>query len=978
MSELRINLLGPFTVTINEIPAEFRTDALRALLVYLAVHQGAPQRRDTLAGLLSPDRPNKEALTYLRNRLTRLRRALGDDEATPPWFEIDRKQITLRTGSDIVIDVAHFEQHLQTVENHAHRQLAGCPTCLAELQAAVDLVRGELLAGLNFPSDMWEAWLVTQREHFQQRALEAMTLLREALLAQGAWNEVLAVAQRQLALEPWLEAGHRDLMLAFYQLGDRNAALAQFEQCEQQLWDELGAQPEAETQRLRQQIFDQALPQLGEVTTPNNLPLQASRFFGRQTEQAHLLQRLVDPTYRLITLVGTGGVGKTRLAIEVGQQVKASFPDGVWFVSLVAIKGGAEQIKIAVGEAAGLAEADKQLTGEQVLAILRDKQVLLILDNCDGVLDEIDFIPDWLKRATQVAILATSREPLNFEAESVVMLDGLPAGEAVIDEAKIGALDLQAAEAMFAERGQMARNDFIISTENLTQVRHICALVDGLPLGIALAAAWVRRRSLPQIIDSIGQSLDFLSTRLRDIDPRHRSMRAVFETSWALLEAEGQDVLAALSVFPSSFSADAAKQVAGAQFIDLDLLCEKSLLQQQQDSERYSMHSLVRQFAADKLADRTPEVNRAFADYFVHFVRDHQTDYGELKPEWANLLAAIRKAHGLKAWPLVLDLVQALDEPWFRQVRFSDMRIGLGLALAAASALEDQPALARTQLRLAEIEIEIDDYQLAETRLEEAIKNFVNLEDTLGLAESQYLLGVIKSEQAEDEKALILFEASQQTFEAAEDWLGVAKNLNLSAICHLTLNQDVESAYRNLEQSMALQHQLSKSACYVETLRFLGRVHLMSGAYDEAERCLSEASQISRQLDDLGEYAAVLYEQTVLYRLQQQNDEALALGYDCLGSFKKQGSLRWEGIVKVQLGLLHQTQKAYQPAQTLLNEALAIFVELEDPYEQAYLYFYLHELYAEIGEIVESAKAKAQALALNRELNDSQLVAWLA
>ncbi|MCB0088625.1 MAG: AAA family ATPase, partial [Caldilineaceae bacterium] len=149
------------------------------------------------------------------------------------------------------------------------------------------------------------------------------------------------------------------------------------------------------------------------------------RFFGREAEQTHLLRRLADKHTRLITLVGAGGVGKTRLALEVGQGIKANFPDGVWLVGLTAIKGEAEEIKMAIGEAAALGQGAKQLTGEQVLAILRDKRLLLILDNCEGVLDELDFIPHWLNRAPGIVILATAREPLNFRVEAVVLLEGL-------------------------------------------------------------------------------------------------------------------------------------------------------------------------------------------------------------------------------------------------------------------------------------------------------------------------------------------------------------------------------------------------------------------------------------------------------------------------------------------------------------------------------------------------------------------------
>jgi predicted ATPase/DNA-binding SARP family transcriptional activator len=978
-------MLGPLTVQVGGQPAAFRTDAERALLAYLAAHQGIPQRRDTLAGLLSPDRTDQEALTYLRNRLTRLRSSLGDDRAKPPWLAVDRKEIALRAGHDIGIDLTEFAQRLAAVESHPHRQLAGCPTCLAHLQAAVNLVRGELLAGLNFPSELWESWLVAQREHVQQRALDAMTRLREARIALGEWPAVLEIAQAQLGLEPWLEAAHRARMQALVQLGDRNAALAQYEECVHLLWDELGVEPEDETTELFERIKaeDGLQPSTFHFPPspfPDNLPLPSGRFFGREAEQNHLLQRLVDPAYRLITLVGTGGIGKTRLALEVGQQVKASYPDGVWFVGLDAVKGGAEQIKIAVGEAAGLGQAGlgqaglgqagKQLTGDQVLAILRDKRLLLILDNCEPVLDEIGFIAGWLRRVPGLVILATSREPLNLGAEAVVLLEGLPTGEKGF---KLG--EMAAAEALFAAQAEMALAGFVVSAENLPQVRQVCRLVDGLPLGIALAAAWVRRRSLAQIIDSIEQSLDFLSSRQRDADPRHRSMRAVFETSWQMLAAREQAVLAALAVFPATFTAEAAAAVSGGTLTDLDLLCEKSLLQQDVTQARYAMHSLLRQFAGEKLASRAGDVAQAFVDYFYQYARNHQHDYAQLQPEWANFSAAIGKAHGLAGWQTVLDFVRVLDEPWFRQIRFQEMRAGLVLAVDAARALGDQAALAGTLLRLGEIEVELNDYAVAEAHLADALQRFSRLEESLDIAQSKYLLGRIKQEQAQDDEALALFEESRQIFADEQEWLWVAKNLNLMAVHHIKKYEDFPTASTYLEQAAELQRQQPLTFRYIETLRYLARTEVRTAGFAAAEDHLVEAAAVSRQQNNLGEYAAVLYERVILCKRRGQFDQGLVFGYECLANFKQVGLLRWEALIKTQLGLLHQARQEYPQGVASIQEGLEIFCELEDLYEQAFSHFYLSQLYAQIGDTGQSLAAKEQAQRLSQVLNDPHLQA---
>lgn len=965
---LEIDLLGFFQVRVSGHIAPFRTDAERVLLAYLAAQQGIGQRRDSLAGLLSPERPDIEALTYLRNRLSRLRTALGDEHARPSWFDADRKQIALRHGDDILIDLSRFEEHLAAVEAHAHRQLADCPSCLARLQAAVQFVRGELLAGLNFPSEPWQSWLLTQREHYHMRALEALSWLREARLLHGDWAAVLDIAQRQLSLEAWIEPAHRAIMIAHYQRGDRAAALAQYEQCQQSLWDELGVEPEEETQQLRQRILDHELLVLGRPHIPDNLPIYSGLFFGRETEQAQLLQRLVDPGYRLISIVGAGGMGKTRLAIELGKQLKASFPDGVYFVALDTISGASEQIKIGIGEAIAREQHGQQITGDQVFGMLRDKRILLIFDNCELVLDELAFIAEWLRRAAQLTILATSREPLNLQAESVILLDGLG----------IGGRTISAAEAMFAERGHMAWDGFVVSAEQRPLVLQICELLNGSPLGIALAAAWVRRRSLAQIRDGISHSLDFLSTRLRDIDPRQRSMRAVFETSWQLLKPEEQEVLAALSVFPAPFTFQAAVAVTGARLPELDTLCEKSLLQQQQEPERYHMHSLLRQFAAEKISTPSPNIDRAFVDYFYQFASTYQHDYDALQPEWPNLAASISKAHGLGAWQRVLELVQHLDEPWFRQIRFNDMREGLTLALDAASSLHDQQALARTLLRLGQIEMELNIYADAEAHLLEATRQYTHMEDSLGIAQAKYLLGRIKNEQAQDEQALALFEESRDIFEKEQDLAGVARNLNLIAVCQAKRYRNFELAQLYLEQSVALQEQLALSPTNIETFRNLARVTAWTDNYGAAEQHLARALALSKRLADLGEYAAVLYEYMLIYKRRHQYDAALEAGYEALESFKKLGSLRWEALIKTQLGLLHQTRQQHDQSQAFLNEALELFYELGDIYEQAYCYYYIFRLHEDRGEMEHSSKAREQARRLNMELNDPQLSERLA
>jgi tetratricopeptide (TPR) repeat protein len=389
------------------------------------------------------------------------------------------------------------------------------------------------------------------------------------------------------------------------------------------------------------------------------------------------------------------------------------------------------------------------------------------------------------------------------------------------------------------------------------------------------------------------------------------------------------------------------------------------------------MHSLLRQFAADKLADRKTAVDRAFVDYFYQFANKYQADYAELQPEWRNFLAGISKAHALAAWQTVLDFVQVLDEPWFRQIRFNDMREGLALALDAAKNLQDQPALARTLLRLGEIETELNNYAPAEAHLAQAMQLLMHLEESLGIAQANYLYGRIQMEQAKDDNALRLFEESRRIFTEEKDWLGVARNLNLIALCHMKQNPDFHTAQKNLEQSVMIQKQLPPSPIYVEGLRYLARIKGAFGDFHSAENDLIEAANVSRKLQDIGEYAAVLFDRTVLCKRQNQVDAGLQYGYECLNSVQQLGSLRWEGLIKTQLAILHQSQQNHQQALLLLCDGLQIFVELGDLYEQAYAHYYLFKLHNKMGEISQSEQAKQQAVQLNESLNDPQLRAVL-
>jgi DNA-binding SARP family transcriptional activator len=257
MSRLEIQLLGPTQVRLDGQPITgYRADTAQALLAYLAMHAGTPCRRTSLAGLLWSDYDESSALTNLRQALRRLRTAIGDSERTPPFLQVTRTTIALNPKSDHWLDVDAFSEALDAVRSHAHRRPETCAVCAERLAEAVELYRGEFLAGFSLDSALFEEWMVVERERLHGQALQALGHLAAYHEAQGEFQEAVRYARRQLELEPWREEAHRALMRALALSGQRSAALAQYEACREVLREELGVEPAEETRALYERIRD--------------------------------------------------------------------------------------------------------------------------------------------------------------------------------------------------------------------------------------------------------------------------------------------------------------------------------------------------------------------------------------------------------------------------------------------------------------------------------------------------------------------------------------------------------------------------------------------------------------------------------------------------------------------------------------------------------------------------------------------------
>lgn len=347
----------------------------------------------------------------------------------------------------------------------------------------------------------------------------------------------------------------------------------------------------------------------------HNLPTQLTPFIGREAELASLKALLADDRNRLITILAPGGMGKTRLALEAARQVVHAFPHGIYFVALDRISSP-ELIVQSVSEVLPISLASNEDPKTRVLDYLRDKTILLVMDNFEHVVDGATFVQDILQVAPRVQILTSSRLKLNLMPETIFNVEGLAMGEH--DLKKNSALQL------FDQSARRVRPDFELNDSTMPAASKICRLVEGMPLAIVLAGAWVDTLSLDEIAAEVEVGLDMLATEKRDMPDRQRSVRAVIEASWSQVDNSAQNLLKRLSVFRGGFTRHAAQEAAGASLRGLSQLVDKALLRRDPNTGRYSIHELVRQYAEEQLGLSSEEEQSAHenhAQYFANFMQ---------------------------------------------------------------------------------------------------------------------------------------------------------------------------------------------------------------------------------------------------------------------------------------------------------------------------------------------------------------------
>jgi DNA-binding SARP family transcriptional activator/predicted ATPase len=961
MARLEIALLGGFQASSDGDPiTRFETDPARALLAYLALHPGTSLRRDVLADLLWPDQARPEALHALRQTLNRVRRAIGD-EAHPSHLHVTRQTIQFDPDSSYWLDTNAFANLANTVHEHTHRRMEACWVCMQRLTEAADLYRGDLLSGFNLGSLPFQEWLTMEREHLHRQAMEVFFHLAACHEQHAEYKQVQHYARRQLTLEPWREEAHRQLMASLALSGQRSAALAQYETCRRMLADELGVEPEPDTVLLYDRIRDGNL-QTSQVP-PHNLPASLTRFVGRKGELEQIAERLNDPACRLLTLAGPGGVGKTRLALAAARQAVAHFSGGAWFVPLIGVRREPEgelhdRLATAIAGALDISFSGQDDPKAQLLKYLGSREALLILDSFEHLVHGADLVTEILQQAPKVTVLVTSRARLNVRAERIVQVAGLP----VPPDDDDADIESYSSVQLFIDRSECVPG---APDHDLAQVASVCRLVEGVPLAIEMASAWTERIGLTEIVANLRHDVDFLSATFQDIPERHRRLRAVFESSWRLLSESEQHTLAQLAVFHGDFDRAAALAVASIQQDELVGLAHRSLLQHG-DHDQYGLHALVRQFAAEKLAQfPTLAVARErHSTYYLSLVGQRADDLrGDASQQAiADIQADI--ANVRQAWQWAADQIGAAPDHVSHITALGQCTQGLIQFYSQTGLFREGAKVFRaTADRVRAVA------QSEETLPREHLATVLQI-----LARLLAAQGVCLSYLGDHTASLTAQQEADRVFEKAAGGLpnpDLAERAELLIDIGASHNRlgDYALAMQHMETGLALARQVNVPWVEIKALCMLGQAASEQGGYDAARQHLNEALTLARQRGDrTREASALAMLGNVVWRCGEI-EQAGHFGQESLAIYKDLGDQRWITRLLNILGIVAIMQEDYTQAEAYWEEGLGMVQEMGDRQTTADLLTNLGYInHHNLGNLEKADRYYQESLSISREI----------
>lgn len=967
MSELQIELLGGLSLLKDGVPISgFMSNKVPALLAYLAVTRRA-QTRDALAALLWGDLPDADAKNNLRQTLSNLKKFFE------PYLEITRETVAFQPRAPYALDVEEFQKIGEWKSENG----------ISRLRALVTLYRGDFLAGFYVrDAPEFEEWILMQRTRMRDLALNGLHALTEYDMAHGAYRDAIGYAARLLEMDAWREEAHRLLMLCYARTGQRSAALAQYQKCRAILKQEFGVEPSAETNALYERI------RIAGETPRHNLPPQPTGFIGRTREVVEIQEKLLQPACRMVTLLGIGGIGKTRLALQVAAQMleQGAFLDGVYFVPLSATESS-EALLAAIAKALDIAAAgDLKM---QLQDFVRAKELLLVLDNMEQLTEAAPLLGELLQAAPHLKLLVTSRERLNVQWEWLYPVAGLEYPSSAVPAIELGTWS---ALSLFVERARRVQPGFQPGDGELQDVRRIAQLVEGMPLALELAGGWAASHSTHDILGEMERNLDFLATTRRDVPARQRSLRAVLDYSYGLLIPEQRQALICMAVFVNGFTRDAAVAVTGVSVANLQALLNCALLRLTVSgtSSRYTMHELVRQYAWEKwnqASETIPLVRTRHAYYFAEFGRVRvpllkgtafKRARAELAPEFENLIAAwewglradvTTRQEVLKTLLEALLLLSELGVQYHRALALYENAIVFLEQAADAQTSGVRHILALLRIQSAWILFRLGKYADAIALTGRALPPLAETGTTADCALAYLILAASEYGQGDFETAVRSFLTSLQLYEQSHDAWGSTGVLgNLGEVEFERGNYEQAQNYLtralHLGRESDIRHQLP------HTLNNLGTLALRQKRYLAAEHYFQEALTMGLENDDQFVSTQVMAH---LAETLSSNDPGRA------AELNQQAILRMEqfgdrqGLIGALAlrGTLERARGEWSAAKRDFRRALALARDLNVP--ARYL-----ALVLEVAQLALQEKDYARACQVYRLLGDNSVDAEIA
>jgi non-specific serine/threonine protein kinase len=941
---LEIRLLGQFDLKHNCAPVEIPSRSAQSLLSYLLLNTGIAHRREKLAGLLWPDATEANARSYLRKALWQARKSLAFDTlGGGEYLLADDISITFNTNADYWLDADALKDKKAEAMS------------VEELIEAVSAYQGELLPGF------YEEWVSLERERLQAIFENKMQVLLDRLVAPRRWAATLDWGERWIALGSMPEPAYRALMVAHAALGNIAKVAATYGRCVQTLREELGVEPSEQTIALFEELrngtafpseapiitdFQQTVP--SEISAAlsedddrrvTNLPIPLTSFIGRE-EEIHEIKCLLRET-RLLTLAGSGGSGKTRLAIRVANEIQSMFSDGVWWVEL-GVLVDPELVPQAVAKVLNVRESPNQTLSETLTNALRAKQILLAFDCCEHLLDACALLAEQLLKACpDLKILATSREVLGIAGERVFHVPTLSAP----DPYRVIPADFQNYDAvrLFVERAATLKPDFTLTSQNTLAVGQLCDGLDGIPLAIELAAARVQALKVDQIAARLDDRFRLLTGGSRTALPRHQTLRATIDWSYDLLSASEQTMLKRLSVFTGGWSAAAAESVCTGGEIQsedvLDLLSKltsKSLVLAERmpgEAARYRMLETIREYAGEKLAETGEEaaVRDRHLEFFVilaevaepELFRPDQVSWlNRLEAEHENLRAAAAWSSEREAATPALRLVGALSWFWSTRGHYREARELSPQILSSPFAMERTAARAKALSIAGLVQWVLGGKADVRPLLEEALDIATEIGDKSIIAWSRVFLGTEISTHGDYQEGLSLIEQgleecralgsagqygvgfalsflgdgafyqgdyhrAQELYEKSVDVLREVRDQNFLAYALRRLGHtnrhlgDLEKTTNRIQESLNLNIELGHKQAVAACISGLACVELARGDTITAVQLFGA---VERQLEMIGfsllPADTIEYEQNVALARDQLGEAAFAAAWD--------------------------------------------------------------------------------------------------